>query len=193
MRVMQPGSITTLVNDIGRGAAPPQGPALAAIYDALSAIARERIRRHGAVGELRTGDLVHEAYLKLFNRPGERRWDSRRHFYGSAARAMQQVVIDVFRRLEVRRAHDPGLAVPSITLPEPFGRHDVPALLRALDELEAIDAGAAELVRLRFIVGLTMIEAAKVLGLPLRSTQRKWTLARAWLLGRMKEYGDPSG
>lgn len=182
-----PGSITTLVNELSRGAEPRPGPALSSIYEALTTMARERLRRMGGIGEIRTGDLVNEAYLKLFGRPAEQPWESRRHFYGSAARAMQQVLIDLLRRIEVRRLHNPNLAVPSVTLPEPFADRPIADLLEALDALEQVDAQAAEVVRVRFFVGLGMEETARVLGLPLRTAQRKWTLARAWLLDRMKD------
>ena len=185
----EPGSITTLVNDLRVGREPQGAPALAAIHEALAAMARERVRKVGADGEIRTGDLVNEAYLKLFGRPSEQPWESRRHFYGSASRAMQQVVVDLVRHLAVRRNHQPNIAVPAVTLPEPFANRSVVELSEALEALERLDPEAAELVRVRFFVGLGMEDTAKVLGMPLRSAQRKWTLARGWLLARMTDGG----
>jgi len=184
-----PGSITTLVNQISSGVAPVPSPALTTLQETLHTIARERVRTVGRRSEMRTADLVHEAYLKLFGRPTERPWQSRRHFYGSASRAMQQVVIDLVRRIEVRQRRDPHVAVPTVVLPGPFQSQTIRALLAALEQLELVDPVAAEVVRLRFMVGLGMEEVARVLNVPLRTTQRKWTLARAWLLARMEESG----
>ncbi len=161
------------------------GDAVAVIYAALTAMARDRVRRLGPDREIRTGDLVHEAYLKLFARPADHPWESRSHFFGSAARAMQQVIVDLVRRSEVRRVHGPSLAVSEIALPQPFSSHGIEQLHLALEELDRVDPQAAEVVRVRFFVGLGMEETARVLGLPLRSAQRKWTLARAWLFERM--------
>jgi DNA-directed RNA polymerase specialized sigma24 family protein len=75
--------------------------------------------------------------------------------------------------------------VSEIALPQPFSSHGIEQLHLALEELDRVDPQAAEVVRVRFFVGLGMEETARVLGLPLRSAQRKWTLARAWLFERM--------
>jgi RNA polymerase sigma factor (TIGR02999 family) len=180
-----PGSITRLVNQMSSRTEHDSGDAVAVIYAALTAMARDRVRRLGPDREIRTGDLVHEAYLKLFARPADHPWESRSHFFGSAARAMQQVIVDLVRRSEVRRVHGPSLAVSEIALPQPFSSHGIEQLHLALEELDRVDPQAAEVVRVRFFVGLGMEETARVLGLPLRSAQRKWTLARAWLFERM--------
>lgn len=185
----EPGSITTLVNDLREGRESRAAPALDALHEALAVVARERLRTLGADCEIRTGDLVNEAYLKLFGRSSGQPWESRRHFYGSASRAMEQVIVDLARHLGVRQRHQPRIAKPAVTLPEPFANRGVVELSEALAALEALDPESADLVRIRFFVGLGMEDTAKVLGMPLRSVQRKWTLARGWLLARMSDGG----
>lgn len=184
-----PGSITSLVNGIASGGHSPVDPMLGRLYGELAAMARNRVRSAGLDGEIRTGDLVNEAYLKLFAGAAAGPWQNRAHFFGSAARAMQQVVIELVRRVSVRRKHASRLAIPvefeeGTSVPVP-----APLVLRLLDELERADPEAAEVVRLKIFAELDMKQIAEVLGLPLRTAQRKWTigraLAHAWLSGRM--------
>lgn len=185
----EPGSITTLVNDLRVGASRDSGDSLSSLYDSLSGMARDRVRRLGVRGEIRTGDLVNEVYLKLFGRESEVPWESRRHFYGAAARAMQQVIVDLIRRIEVRREHAPRIAVPLEKGDVDPPTLALPALIDMLDHLDRVDPVAAEVVRMRVFAGLSVEEAARVLDLPLRTAQRKWTigrgLAHAWLVDRM--------
>jgi RNA polymerase sigma factor (TIGR02999 family) len=185
-----PGSITTLVNEIPQRGAPAGDPRIARLQAELAAMARERVRSLGAGSELRTGDLVNEAYLKLFARGDATPWESRRHFFGAAARAMQQVVIDLVRKLEVRRAHAPKIAVPVELRDKTSHALPLQTMLRLLDALEEADPVAAEVVRMRVLSGLSIEDTAQVLDLSLRTAQRKWTigraLARSWLVTRME-------
>jgi RNA polymerase sigma factor (TIGR02999 family) len=185
-----PGSITTLVNEIPQRGALAGDPRIARLQAELAAMARERVRSLGAGSELRTGDLVNEAYLKLFARGDATPWESRRHFFGAAARAMQQVVIDLVRKLEVRRAHAPKIAVPVELRDKTSHALPLQTMLRLLDALEEADPVAAEVVRMRVLSGLSIEDTAQVLDLSLRTAQRKWTigraLARSWLVTRME-------
>lgn len=186
-----PGSITTLVNEIPRQGAMAGDPRVARLQAELAAMARERVRALGVGAELRTGDLVNEAYLKLFARGDAAPWESRRHFFGAAARAMQQVVVDLVRKLEVRRAHAPKIALPADLRDKTSHALPLQTVLRLLDALEEADPVAAEVVRMRVFSGLSIEDTAQVLGLSLRTAQRKWTigraLARSWLVARMEE------
>ena len=185
-----PGSITSLVNTLGQTADSEREALIPRVYDVLRTIARSRAAQGRASGVPAT-ELVHEAYVKLFgNGPVE--WDSRAHFFGAAARAMQQVLIDLSRREEVRDRHGPALAVGGDLLAPSFTWDGLPRLTRAISELEHIEPELAEIVRLLFFAGLTQEQAARACGLPLRSLQRKWKVARGWLLLRMKEQpGSP--
>lgn len=189
-----PGSITTLVNEIARGNARDGGAMVERLQRELETLAHARLRTLGHDAEIRTGDLVNEAYLKLFSTPdaagGEQaRWESRRHFFGAAARAMQQVVVDLVRRIDVRNAHAARIAIAVDSGVAPAKSLQVADLIQLLEELDRADPDAAEVMRMTVFAGLSVSEAANVLGLSLRTAQRKWTigrgLARAWLAERM--------
>ena len=184
-----PGSITTLVNEIPQRGAPAGDPRIARLQAELAAMARERVRSLGAGSELRTGDLVNEAYLKLFAKADAPQWENRRHFFGAAARAMQQVVVDLARRIEVRRAHAPRIAVPAEFRDDTSSALPLQTMLRLLEQLEEADPVAAEVVRMRVFAGLSVEDTAAVLGLSRRTAERKWmigrALARSWLVARM--------
>jgi RNA polymerase sigma factor (TIGR02999 family) len=186
-----PGSITTLVNGIARGGTDgDDAPGLVRLQKELESLARARIRSVGHDAEIRTGDLVHEAYLKLFSRGDGTTWENRRHFFGAAARAMQQVVIDLVRKIEIRRAHAPRIDLPEAGADEGSHALPLPVMLELLDGLERADPVAAEVVRMRVFTDLSVEDTAQLLGLSLRTAQRKWTIARAlarsWLSGRME-------
>lgn len=171
------------------GAARHESPAVQRLERELASLARARLRTLGKGAEIRTGDLVNEAYLKLFSGADGVRWENRRHFFGAAARAMQQVVVDLVRRIEVRREHAQHIAIPTESQQEQPATMPAAAILELLEQLERADPVAAEVVRMRVFAGLSVAETAKVLGLPLRTAQRKWTigrgLARAWIVARM--------
>jgi RNA polymerase sigma factor (TIGR02999 family) len=126
--------------------------------------------------------LVHEAWLRLVAE-GDRTWQNRAQFFAAAAEAMRRILIDRARRkYALKRGADAervDLDRVDVAL-----EADAETLLRvneALDKLAANDAQAAELVKLRFFVGLDYVEAAETLGISERSAKRCWSFARAWL------------
>lgn len=182
-----PGSVTRAVNVMHLDASAAEPASVARIRAELEHIARSGRRTLGG-GSLSTGDLVHEAYLKLFARPPKSPWQSRRHFYGAAARAMEQVLVDVLRRRDVERRHAGRVALPDAVLPSAMpqsGVGDALDALEALRELESVDPIGAEVVRLRAIAGLSAEQVATMLQLSQRTSERKWKVARAWLHARM--------
>lgn len=185
-----PGSITSLVNGLRNGTSPDDGSAFLVVYEELTALAQARVRATRGSVNLFTADLVNEAYLKLFARPGAKPWESRRHFYGSAIRAMHQIVTDLARSAQSARKHAPNVARPSVTLPAPFNGGSPIRLLDLLEELGRIDPVASQIVSMRFFFGMQMQEVAEILEVSPRSADRKWSLARAWLLGRMTSGAD---
>jgi RNA polymerase sigma factor (TIGR02999 family) len=183
-RPSEPGSVTRAVNGIGGGAAGAEDPTVARIRTELERMARSGRQALGGAA-LSTGDLVHEAYLKLFGRPASQPWQSRRHFYGSAVRAMEQVLVDALRRRDVERRHAGQVAQVPIVLPTGFPDSQAGTAIESLAELERIDPLGAEVVRLRAIAGLSAAQVAEMLGFSHRTAERKWTVARAWLHARM--------
>jgi RNA polymerase sigma factor (TIGR02999 family) len=155
---------------------------LAAVYDELRQLARGKLRGERAGHTLQPTALVHEAYIRLVDGSAVS-WESRRHFFGTAARAMRQVLVDHARR---RDADKRGGEWERVTLAtgiegEDAGAADVIDLHNALEKLSANDADLARLVELRFFAGLTLDEAADTLGVSRRKVAKDWSVARLWL------------
>lgn len=152
------------------------------VYEDLRRIARRQLRR-GAPGQtLNTTGLVHEAYLKLVD-PAKVDWQGRGHFLAVSARAMRQVIIGYARK---RSAGKRGGGERPVTLDEAQIAVDeqaerLLALDRALERLGGKDPRLAQVVECRFFAGLSEEETAQALGVSLRTAQRDWMRARAWL------------
>jgi RNA polymerase sigma factor (TIGR02999 family) len=162
------------------------------VYDELRRLAAEKLSHEKPGQTLDPTALVHEAYLRLVGKAGERRqgtgdsgqhWNSRGHFFAAAAEAMRRILVEHARsKNQVKR----GGQWQRIELEEmesaAAGRSDeLLALDEVLTRLETHDAQSASLVKLRYFAGLSMPEAAQSLGIPLRTAERNWTYARTWL------------
>jgi RNA polymerase sigma factor (TIGR02999 family) len=131
--------------------------------------------------------LVHEAYLKLV-RGGDPGWEGRRHFFGAAAQAMREILVDQARRKASAKHGGHGQRVEladGVALIAPPA-DDVLALDEALQRLQAEEPDLAEVVRLRYYTGLSIEETAAVVGRSVSTVTREWRQARAWLAGRLK-------
>jgi len=152
------------------------------LYDELRRLARRHLRRGPAARTLNTTGLVHEAYLKLAVSPGLRLND-RDHLLAVSARAMRQVLVSRARaRLRVKR----GAGAPVLELDEarvPYGRDPggILDLDRALAHLAETDPRLASIFECRYFGGLSEEETASALHVSLRTVQRGWMRARAWL------------
>jgi RNA polymerase sigma factor (TIGR02999 family) len=189
--------VTLLLNAAQAG--DPEAPAqlLPLVYDELRWLARRRLRHEAPGQTLQATALVHEVYLRLFGEPCDRQWHDRRHFFAAAAQAMRRILVENARR---KRTLKHGGALlrreleeAELLAPEP--REDLLALDEALTLLATTDRTAADLVQLRYFGGLSVAEAAQVLGLSQRSAERIWTYTRVWLLERVTNAGrgdDPS-
>lgn len=156
------------------------------VYDRLHLLA-QRQRRRAPSETLNTTALVHEAYEKLVH--GSTSFADRQHFFRVAARAMRDVLVD-HARAQRRQKRGGGVrAVPldESLLPSSDRVDHLLALDEALDRLSALDARQAEVVQLRYFVGLSIPETAEVLGLSDATIKRDWTAARAWLLHTLSE------
>jgi RNA polymerase sigma factor (TIGR02999 family) len=161
------------------------------VYAELRRLARAA-RARGAGETLCTTALVHEAYLKLAPSAGAG-WEGRAHFFGAAARAMRQLLVDAARRHGRAKR---GGGVREVTLGDdaaaaPARGDELLALDEALDRLAALDARQARVVELRFFAGLTSQEAAEVLGVSVPTVERDWRAARAWLRLAMRAEAGP--
>ncbi len=152
-----------------------------AVYEELHHMARRQMVDWRAVDSLQSGELVHEAYLRLVP-DADRSWENRRHFFGAAASAMRQILVERARKRarakhggELKRAKlgDPSIEAPSV---------DVIALDDALNRLASKDERKTLVVSHRYFLGLTVPETADLLGVSPRTVDSDWQFARAWLL-----------
>jgi RNA polymerase sigma factor (TIGR02999 family) len=160
---------------------PDADDAAVKVYDELKRLARAFMRGERPGQTLQATALVHEAYLRLAD--AGKPWVDEKHFVGIAARSMRQILVD---RARARGAEKRWAGIARVSLTESLvGAANEEAMLPALDEaltrLEALDPEQAKIVELRFFVGLSIEEAADVLGLSPATLKRRFALARAWL------------
>ena len=154
------------------------------VYEDLRKLAAHRMANEAAGQTLQPTALVHEAWLRLVGAEGPYpKWDGRAHFFAAAAEAMRRILIDRARR---KRAlcHGGGqqrIDIQEVCLGAPDDDDQLVALSEALDRLATEHPDEAQLVKLRYFVGLTNDEAAEVLGISPRTAKYHWTHARAWL------------
>ena len=178
-----PNDITELLVAHGQGREDAIGQLVPLVYDELRRFARLHLRRYGPNQSMDTTGLVHEAYLKLVDQT-RTTWRDRGHFYAVCALAMRQILVD---RARHRRRLKRGGAVAPLPLHEvvePAARGKDEELLQLdllLQRLAAVDERLARVVECRYFAGLTEEETAEALGVSVRTAQREWFKARAWL------------
>lgn len=160
------------------------------VYEELRKLAALKMASQPPDHTLQPTALVHEAYLRLVGTPNAH-WQGRTHFYSAAAEAIRHILVDRARRK--RRIRHGGaltrVSIEHLDLPSPENPDLVLAVSEALDRLATHDPISANLIKLRFFVGLPNTEAAKLLGLSERTAKRTWAYARAWLF---RELTKPS-
>ena len=175
--------ITELLIAWGDGRREALDELVPAVYEDLRRIAAGYMRRESAGHPLQPTALVSEAYLRLIDQRRVK-WRNRAHFFGVAAGMMRRILVDHARR---RRAERRGGDWERVTLSgldlaarEPR-QIDVLALHESLERLAAFDPQQARIVELRYFAGLTIDEAAEVVGVSEATVAREWTIAKAWL------------
>jgi RNA polymerase sigma factor (TIGR02999 family) len=174
--------VTRLLEGAGQGDAGAANQLLALVYDELRKLAAHKMAREQPWQTLQATALVHEAWLNIGG--VNPHWQNRAHFFGAAAEAMRRILIDR-ARWKMAARHGGGqerVNVEDIEIAAPSGNEDeLLAVHGALDQLAAEDPEKAELVKLRFFVGLTIEEAGAVMGISERTAKRHWAYAKAWL------------
>jgi RNA polymerase sigma factor (TIGR02999 family) len=180
------GDVTRIINAIQRGDPNATTELLPLVYEELRKLAAFKMASEAPGHTLQPTALVHEAWLRLTG--PQQSWESRAHFFGAAAEAMRRILVEHARRkLSVKRgggAERVELNESTLVLAAP--PDELLAVHEALDKLAAQDAMAAELVKLRYFVGMTMEEAATTMGLSKRTAEGLWTYARVWLHREIK-------
>lgn len=178
------GDFTALWQRAEAGDVQAANQLLPLVYEELRQLAARKMARENPGQTLQATALVHEAWLRL---GGDHQppWQNRAHFFAAAAEAMRRILIDQARRKSAQRhggqAERVELDLDSLELAAGMDEEQLLALHEALDALAAHDAEKAQLVKLRFFAGLTLVEAAKVLGISEPTAKRYWAYARAWL------------
>ena len=180
--------VTRILEAVQRGEPQAAEALLPMVYDELRRIAAFKMAQESLGHTLQPTALVHEAWLRMIG-DGNEHFDGRAHFFAVAAEAMRRILIESARRKHsLKRGagaqHEP---FDELNLVQNAPSDEMLAIHEALDLLAAQDPTSADLVKLRYFVGMTMDEAAVALGLPLRTAERLWTFSRAWLRRKIAE------
>ena len=179
--------ITRVLDDIRAGTA-GAAELLPLVYDELRRLAATKLAAEKPGHTLEATALVHEAYLRLGH---EQQFDHRGHFFAAAAEAMRRILVDAARKK--RSAKHGGdlnrLDADDVPIAAPRPNEDLVALDEALDAFAVLEPQKAELVKLRYFVGLTIEQAAEALGISPATAKRHWVYGKAWLYQRMS--GEP--
>jgi RNA polymerase sigma factor (TIGR02999 family) len=174
--------VTRILTAIEHGDVRAAEELLPLVYQELRQLAAQRLSKEAPGQTLQATALVHEAYIRLVGAE-DPNWSGRGHFFSAAAEAMRRILIDIARRKK-RQKHGGGyqrVDLDAANLTSEMCSDELIALDEALEKLTKDDKVSAELIKLRFFVGLTMEQAAEILGISQRTADRNWAYARAWL------------
>jgi RNA polymerase sigma factor (TIGR02999 family) len=174
--------VTRLLDAVERGEPKAAEELLPLVYEELRRLAAHKMANERPGQTLQPTALVHEAWIKVAG-GGHGKFANRKHFLKAAACAMQQILIDVARRKQTQKhgANRVGEELHESRIALVVPSQELLAVNEALTVLEQEDARAAEIVRLRYFVGMTVHEIAAALDLAPRTVDRHWAFARAWL------------
>ena len=175
--------VTRILSAIEQGDPSAADQLLPLVYGELRKLAAHRLDQEKPGQTLQATALVHEAYLRLVDGDNARRWDSRGHFFAAAAEAMRRILVENARRRS-RAKHGGGrerveLNPSGVVAPELD--ENLLALDESLDRLAKEDPLSVNVVKLRYFAGLTIPQAAEMLGISPRKADSLWAFARAWL------------
>ena len=180
--------VTQILDAISRGEAKAANELLSLVYEELRRLAAAKMASEAPGQTLQATALVHEAWLRLTS-DEKRKWNDRTHFFAAAAEAMRRILVDNARRKRAQR-HGGSLeraAMPEIACPVAENPDQLLAVNEALEKFAAQDKQKAELVKLRYFIGMTIEEAAEALGISVPTAKRHWAYARAWLAEEMQK------
>ena len=179
--------VTYILSQIEQGDPNAAEQLLPLVYDELRKLAAAQISRENPGQTLQATALVHEAYLRLVDVERVQDWDSRGHFFASAAEAIRRILVEGARRRDSlkRGGNLERVNLHDVIAPTETRGLDFLALDEALQDLEREQPRKAQLVKLRYFAGCSLEEAAAHLGVSRATAQRDWAFARAWLFGKL--------
>jgi RNA polymerase sigma factor (TIGR02999 family) len=174
--------VTRILSAVRNGDDQAAKELLPLVYDELRQLAASKMAHENPGQTLQATALVHEAWLRLGGEENQA-WNGRPHFFGAAAEAMRRILIDNARRKRALRHGGGQLRVDlqEMEIAVPVKDDDLLEVDAALERFTALDKQKAELVKLRYFTGLTIEEAAEILGVSTPTANRWWAYARAWL------------
>jgi RNA polymerase sigma factor (TIGR02999 family) len=190
--------VTRILVEIEQGKAQAAAELLPLVYQELRKLAVQKLAHEAPGQTLEATGLVHEAYVRLVGPdaagPHDRHWQGQGHFFAAAAEAMRRILVENARRKR-RLRHGGGrsrLDLEHVDLAAPGQAEELLALDEALDRLAAEEPAVADVVKLRYFAGLTLEQVARTLNLSLRTVNRHWAYAKAWLFDQLRR-ADESG
>jgi RNA polymerase sigma factor (TIGR02999 family) len=181
--------VTQILSQIEDGDGQAAEKLLPLVYDELRKLAASRMAKENPGQTLQATALVHEAYIRLVDVEKAQHWNSRGHFFGAASEAMRRILVENARRKSGPEAG--GDRIRCDFSDAVLAAEDAPreflALNDAIEALAAEDPTAGQLMMLRIFAGLSVDEAAEVMGLAHTTAYRHWTYARAWLQADLED------
>ena len=180
--------ITGILESVRRGEEGAENELILAVYQDLRRAAAARLYREAPGHTLQPTALVHEAWLR-FGGAKDQHWENRSQFFAAAAEAMRRILIESARRkkAQCRGGGQAPLNLHDLEIATEMETDELLAVHEALERFALLDPQKAELVKLRFFVGMTIEEAADALGIARATATRHWTYARAWFYKEIKE------
>jgi RNA polymerase sigma factor (TIGR02999 family) len=180
--MVSPANVTALLGEWSRGNQTALNQLVPLVYAELRRVAARQLRKERADHTLQPTALVHEVYLRIVDQR-QVDWQNRAHFFGVAARVMRRILVDHARRHGAGKRGDGVRCVSIDEAKDMAASNEMPilALDQALDRLESVDSDLARIVELRAFGGLTIEEAAHVLGVSPSTAKRDWRTAKSWL------------
>ena len=184
--------VTQLLDAAAGGDRQAAAELLPLVYGELRKLAAAKLAQEKPGQTLVATALVHEAYVRLVDQTTPQTWESRGHFFATAAEAMRRILIERARQKGSLKRGGEKQRVPleDVAASSDDGSEDLLALDEALKRLAASDPQAVELVKLRYFAGLTMDEAALALGISPRTAYYAWDYARSWLRQQIRGNGS---
>jgi RNA polymerase sigma factor (TIGR02999 family) len=179
--------VTRILESIEHGNAKAADELLPLVYGELRKLASHKMAHESPNQTLQPTALVHEAWLRLVGNANPK-FDGRAHFFAAAAEAMRRILIDKARRKRALRhgGDKQRVDLEQAEIAAPGDDDQLLAVHDAIDKLAAQNKVEAELVKLRYFVGMTLEEAAEALGISARTADNYWAHARAWLFREIK-------
>jgi RNA polymerase sigma factor (TIGR02999 family) len=183
-----PNDITRMLEAVRRGEEGADNELILEVYRELRRIAAAKLSREAPGHTLQPTALVHEAWMR-FGDAKNQPWENRSQFFAAAAEAMRRILIESARRRKAQRrgGGEVPLNLDDLDIAIPIKSDELLAVDEALDRFALLDREKAELVKLRFFVGMTIEEAADALGIARATATRHWTYARAWFYKEIQD------